>query len=880
VTHLLYAQVNTFPYSESFEDPFTNGNKVYFLPNWWGNYVGLDTMGQYTGYVHTGAHALFMVPEGEELTTIAQVELDLTDKNNNVAEFWVATRKNGSSEDLKHVKLSVAFSYDGGATFPFVTRLGSHRGFPNENTSYEKFMIAMPPVVDNQSDVTLRFVGKSGGGPHLPAKLLLDDVSVYQSDVDSFPPYIVGSELAIQYADAITIPFSEPLQADSALLVDHYNFTWPVEEDGTPIIGEGPLPEVSDILLSDDGYTITLALNPALSIGETYALEMYNITDLNGNAVDTLSIDEIVFNIPEPGSLVFSEVLFADPSAAFPMDKLQYIEIYNPTTRTIPIGGLRIKGAISSHNFPNVKLKPGEYFVTTRNAEAYFETFGKTAHQWMGSWIEYSAEEGEELEPQSLYIQTTDRHGASLIDSIGFDFNDANWMALNQLGRSIELCNKFSDNLDVNNWSVAESEPYSYNYNGYEYIIYATPAAGCSDGVTPVVDLGEDGNYCGISSLALDATNEDAIYLWSTGDESPTITITESGTYSVVVVNGKGAAYDTISVAFVPDISADIIAEPSICADDEMVFESVANGAVSWDWDFGDGATSSIETPVHTYTLAGNHTAFLTVTNEFGCTASATAEVEVFGVEAEVAWPALVCENTSVDFAASGVSIESWNWTFGDGNESKDQNPSYTFVQEGSYEVSLTIINDRGCSKTFTESLQVVNTNFSWTIPEEPACTFTDLFFEVEGIQGGDYHWQFGDGLTSNLESATHSFTSSGVYDISLTVTTAEGCSTTLEETLAVGICVGTENNDFTEQVSIYPNPANDFIALSTGKPLEGTLLLKIYNLKGVLMKAEQWSNQFGQPYILDVSQWSEGVYFITLQTGSQYVSKKMIVTR
>ncbi|MCU0358221.1 MAG: hypothetical protein MUE95_11640 [Cyclobacteriaceae bacterium] len=44
----LYAQINSFPYSQSFESAFTTGHRTEFLPNWWGNYVVTDTMGQYT----------------------------------------------------------------------------------------------------------------------------------------------------------------------------------------------------------------------------------------------------------------------------------------------------------------------------------------------------------------------------------------------------------------------------------------------------------------------------------------------------------------------------------------------------------------------------------------------------------------------------------------------------------------------------------------------------------------------------------------------------------------------------------------------------------------------------------------------------------------
>jgi hypothetical protein len=477
----MQAQVNTYPYLQSFETPFEDGKNIYFIPNWWGNYVALDTMGQYDAFAHSGSHSLYMLPEGEEFKTMAQVKLDLTHATNSYAEFWVASRRNGSPEDQKRVKLNVAISIDGGVTFPYVLGFGPHEGFQNADTEFEKFTFVFPPSTNNQPNVVLRFIGKSGGGPHLPGMLLIDDVAIAQAATDTFPPYIMGAELSISVVNSLKIPFSEPLLQESASMPEHYKFTWPVEEDGTPIIGDGPLPMVSNIALSSNGYEVTLTLDPPLSVGETYALEMYDLADLNGNVAELLLVDGIVYNVPPPGSLVFSEVLFADPSGTYPKGKLQYVELYNPTTDIVPLGGLRIKGSIAAHDLPNIKLNPGEYWVATRNAESYYATFGKAAWEWKGSWIEYEAEEGESLEPQTLYIQTTNRHSGVLVDSIGFDFSDPTWSALNKPGYSIEVCNNLSDNLDPANWSLANDnrDPYLYLAEGQQYNIFATPGTGC-----------------------------------------------------------------------------------------------------------------------------------------------------------------------------------------------------------------------------------------------------------------------------------------------------------------------------------------------------------------------------------------------------------------
>lgn len=143
----------------------------------------------------------------------------------------------------------------------------------------------------------------------------------------------------------------------------------------------------------------------------------------------------------------------------------------------MPLGGLRIKGAISAHNMPNEKIYPGEFWVVTRNAEAFKQTFGLEAWEWKGSWIQYAeSHEGEPLEEQELFIQTTDRHGAAYVDHIRFDLAGS-WKELNKPGYSMELCNFSSPNGLVDDWALAREQnpPYVYHHGSDSYTINATP---------------------------------------------------------------------------------------------------------------------------------------------------------------------------------------------------------------------------------------------------------------------------------------------------------------------------------------------------------------------------------------------------------------------
>ena len=469
------AQVGAFPYQQSFETAFTPGGN--FAPNWWGNKMVSGIMGQYQEG-HTGTHSLYMIPnEGEDIPIFVQVALDLSGKNHTYAGFWIATRKNGTDEDQKRSRVTVSVSTDGGATFGFSKKIGSERGFENLNSAFQYFEYPLPPAAVNNPNVVLRFTSKAGGGPHLPARLLIDDITIDQAHSDIFAPFIVG-ELKPKNFGVLEIQFSEPLLPAQANNPQNYVFGWPTEGPGAT--GHGAvLPQVTQAQFYNLGnqYVLRLRMQPPLVQGEYYTLALNNVYDLNGNFEDFE--EELVYNIPNPGDLVISEVFFADPSPAHGIHRLQFVEIFNAAPYPVPLGGLRIKGAIAAHDMPNIRLKPREYYVITRQAPAFLQTFGFPAWEWKGSWIENISEDGEPLEAQELYIQTTDHHDAPYVDYVKLDFPSPLWAPLNVDAYSIEVCYLRADNNHVGNWALAVEDDnlgeYIYTYEGVDYQIYASP---------------------------------------------------------------------------------------------------------------------------------------------------------------------------------------------------------------------------------------------------------------------------------------------------------------------------------------------------------------------------------------------------------------------
>jgi PKD repeat protein len=125
----------------------------------------------------------------------------------------------------------------------------------------------------------------------------------------------------------------------------------------------------------------------------------------------------------------------------------------------------------------------------------------------------------------------------------------------------------------------------------------------------------------------------------------------------------------------------------------------------SWKWDFGDGATTIEKNPVHTYTSLGTFTVTLTVSNVNGQdTATKTGFIETtlspvaeFKADRQVGKAPFIVQFTDL----SKGNPTAWTWEFGDGTGSSDQNPRHIYLNEGAYNVRLTVTNQYGSDSVF-----------------------------------------------------------------------------------------------------------------------------------------------------------------------------------
>ena len=213
--------------------------------------------------------------------------------------------------------------------------------------------------------------------------------------------------------------------------------------------------------------------------------------------------------------------------------------------------------------------------------------------------------------------------------------------------------------------------------------------------------------------------------------------------------------------------------------------DTSANSPTAWAWSFGDGGTSALQNPSHTYVSAGTYTVTMTATNSGGSSTSTQLDmitVEITGPVASFTANVTAGEPPfAVQFTDTSTnSPTSWYWSFGDGGTSDEQDPAYEYGDAGTYTVALTATNAAGSNTTTVKKYINVTaiaspvTSFtadatSGTVPL--AVQFTDTSTNAPV----SWEWTFGDGSSSTLQNPRHTYTSAGSYSVTLTATNAGG---------------------------------------------------------------------------------------------------------
>ena len=216
---------------------------------------------------------------------------------------------------------------------------------------------------------------------------------------------------------------------------------------------------------------------------------------------------------------------------------------------------------------------------------------------------------------------------------------------------------------------------------------------------------------------------------------------------------------------------------------------------LSWHWEFGDGAQSSLQEPAHTYTAPGVYDVTLTVTGAGSATSSKTREQYI--VVSDAGAPPAVFSATPTSGAAplevaftdlSSAAVTAWFWDFGDGATSTEKDPRHVYDSPGSFTVALTVISPAGQASVVQEDLiAVASGGPTAAFDASPLRGSAPLVVQFSDASSGaveDWSWDFGDGSVATGSTVSHTYSAPGVYTVSLTVTGPDGSDTSVRADL------------------------------------------------------------------------------------------------
>jgi PKD repeat protein len=216
-------------------------------------------------------------------------------------------------------------------------------------------------------------------------------------------------------------------------------------------------------------------------------------------------------------------------------------------------------------------------------------------------------------------------------------------------------------------------------------------------------------------------------------------------------------------------------------------FKDISEGnPTGWQWDFGDGNTDTVQHPIHIYSDTGHFDVKLIVSD--GVSTDTIIKPNYISV----------FDTLSVDFTAEpthgrkpltvsfqsiyNVMPESVTWYFGDGQTSIQLNPVHKYTEFGNYDVKL-VAELFGYKDSVIKEEYIKVSDIKAEFSADKRCGSVPLEVTFSDSSTGTYpkiywHWDFGDGDTSNLQNPTHQFTNTDVFDITLIVFDSIGADT------------------------------------------------------------------------------------------------------
>lgn len=376
----------------------------------------------------------------------------------------------------------------------------------------------------------------------------------------------------------------------------------------------------------------------------------------------------------------------------------------------------------------------------------------------------------------------------------------------------------FGDN--TNTTSTTNTANHTYTTAGaFDLKLIVTDNVGCKDSFTRpayVEARHPHANFtasktgpCIGETITFSNTSQSPVsmqYNWNFGDNttdnvaSPTHAYTQTGSYTVrlIVTDASGCKDTMTKTAYIsvtkPDAAFTMSDSVAICPPLLVQFTNASTGAISYNWDFGNGGVSIVTNPTNPYNSAGQYTIRMIAMDGQGCTDTAYNHVKVLGYAGALTYTPLAgCSPLTVSFTSNITNVPSLIWDFSDGvtQNATGATTTHTYTAIGAYVPKLIISDGAGC---LTSSLGLDTIKVDGVYPDftyvAPACLNTPVQIQDNSTSPfsamSSWSWYFDNGIIAGGQQTTHVYTSTGSFPVKLIATNSRGCRDSIVKNITV----------------------------------------------------------------------------------------------
>ena len=298
---------------------------------------------------------------------------------------------------------------------------------------------------------------------------------------------------------------------------------------------------------------------------------------------------------------------------------------------------------------------------------------------------------------------------------------------------------------------------------------------------------------------------------WNFGDgslskiDTPSHNYVMGGSFDLMLIaKGYGECSDTAhQIIKLKGPSGKMTYNPLLhCNPSTVSFSCETKDAVKVTWDFNDGIVepdNNTHTTKHVYQNNGKYLPKLLMTDKDGCFVGLENldTIYVSGVKADyLTTSQAACDSSAAAFLQNSTlyydTIQSYKWSFGDGYTSSKQSPEHYYVKTGTYQTKLSVITKGGCkdSVEYPVNITVHVTPKITMSAVDSACIQSSVSMSgTDNLNesGSMWNWNFGDNTSDSGSSRTHHiYTGSGLHQVTVILTTANGCADTTSHLVTI----------------------------------------------------------------------------------------------